>query len=85
MSSKNLQYNTAETSKLEAIVSYPVFNAATIINKIKGLFVRSQIEQARARYQLKRQRQAQATQHQDIVNGLSITEKQRLGMYRFMD
>ena len=85
MNSKNLQYDTAEISNLETVISRQVSNVSTILNKVKGFIVRSRTEQAQAYYQMKRKLEAQKQNHQGTLKGLPLEEKIRLGLYHFMD
>ncbi len=85
MNSNSLQHSNAGNTKLETFVSQQVSFLTTIIRKASSFFIRSEIEKSQARYKMKRQQQARAQLHQDIVNTLPVEEKLRLGMYHFMD
>ncbi|UCH41349.1 MAG: hypothetical protein JSU67_06680 [Gammaproteobacteria bacterium] len=85
MNSKSLQYSETENSAIE-IPALPRKHTFTALARtVIGWFSRSELEQARARFQIKRERAAQSGRKQDIVNSLSIEEKHRLGMYQLMD
>jgi hypothetical protein len=85
MNSNSLQHSNAGNTKLETFVSQQVSFLTTIIRKASSFFIRSEIEKSQARYKMKRQQQARAQLHQDIVNTLPVEEKLRLGMYHFMN
>jgi hypothetical protein len=85
MNSNSLQHSNAGNTKLETFVSQQVSFLTTIIRKAFSFFIRSEIEKSQARYKMKRQQQARAQLHQDIVNTLPVEEKLRLGMYHFMN
>ena len=85
MNSKNLQFNSAEISNLETVISRQVSNVSTILKKVKGFIVRSRTKQAQAYYQMKRKLGAQKQNHQGTLKGLPLEDKHRLGLYHFMD
>ena len=85
MNSKSLQYNTAEYSNFETVISRQISNVSTMLKKAKGFIARSRIEQAQAYYQMKRKLEAQKQIHQHTLKGLPLEEKIRLGMYHFID
>jgi hypothetical protein len=52
---------------------------------VSAFFVRSELAQAQAEYQVKQQRQSTHRNPQNMVNCLPLEEKLRLGMYHWMD
>jgi hypothetical protein len=85
MNRKSLQYNTAEISNFETVISRQISNISTMFKKVKEFIVRFRIEQVPADYQMKRKLEAQKQNHQGTLKGLPLEEKLRLGMYHFMD
>ena len=85
MNRKSLQYNTAEISNFETVISRQISNISTMFKKVKGFIVRFRIEQAQTDYQMKRKLEAQKQNHQGTLKGLPLEEKLRLGMYHFTD
>ena len=83
MNSKSLQYSNIADSKLEKLAATQTSFVTGVIAKISSFLTRSEIEKLQARYRAKQN--ALAESHQDVVRGLPVEEKLRLGMYRFMD
>ncbi len=85
MTSKSLHNDTSLDSSIEipALPQNGFFSA--IINWATTILTRSNAEQARARYQAKREHAVNAELHRDIVGSLPVEKKLSLGMYRFMD
>ena len=83
MNSKSLQYSNVVNPELEKIVATQTSFVTSLFQKVSAFLTRSEIDKAQARYKAKLN--AQAGSHPDIVRGLSVEEKLRLGMYPFMD
>lgn len=83
MNSNSLQISDISTSSLDSAATTPISFIASAISKISSYLVRSEAEKAQASYRMKRETQSAA--HTDMVRGLPVEEKLRLGMYRFMD
>jgi hypothetical protein len=83
MNSKSLQYSNIANPKLEKIAATQTSFITAVIEKLASFLTRSEIDKAQARYKAKLN--AQAGSQQDMVRGLPVEEKLRLGMYRFMD
>ena len=85
MNSKTLQYNQSTDSAIDltALPSRSVFSA--LAKTVIGWFTRSELEQAQARYRIKRERAAQTAAHQDIVSAMPLEQKQSLGLHRLID
>ena len=83
MNSKSLQYSNIANSKLENLATTQTSFIIGVIAKISSFLTRSEIEKLQARYRAKHD--ALTESHQDVVRGLPVEEKLRLGMYRFMD
>ena len=84
MNSKSLQYSNIAKSRFERLATTQTSFITEIFRKLLNFLTRSEIEQARASYKMKRKHETQAELHQDIVSTLPIEEKLRLGMYHFM-
>ena len=54
---------------------------ARLINKVSTFIARSELEASQARYQLKRQRQAQV----NTTSNLSLGQKHQYGLYHTID
>jgi hypothetical protein len=83
MNSKSLQYSNITSSKLENIATTQTSFITGVITKISNFVFRSETQKAQARYKAKHN--AQAESRRDMVHGLPVEEKLRLGMYRFMN
>lgn len=85
MTSNTIQYGNTENSNLENRALQQPAWFTSMIKRLDGLLTRTQIESAQARFKLKHKHQAQSESRQDMVRGLPLEEKLRLGMYHFMD
>ncbi len=81
MNTNSLSYNSIVNS--EQIEIQPSTWFVRLIKKVTASVKRSEIQISRARYQLKRQRQAQC--HQDFVSDLTLAQKHQLGLYHLID
>ena len=85
MTSNTIQYGNTENSSLENRAMRQPAWFTNMIKRLDGLLTRTQIESAQARFKSKQKHQAQTESRQDMVRGLPLEEKLRLGMYHFMD
>ncbi len=83
MNSKSLQYSSIANPKLEKLTATQTSFINGVIEKVSTFLTRSEIVKAQARYKAKLD--TQVGSKQDMVRGLPVEEKLRLGMYRFMD
>ncbi len=81
MNSKTLQYD--KTTDIPALPSRNAFTA--LAKTVIGWFTRSELEQARTRYRIKRERAAQTAAQQDIISTMPLEQKHSLGLYRLID
>ena len=85
MNSKTLQYNESTESAID-LPALPSRNGFIALAKtVIGWFTRSELEQAQARYRIKRERAAQSAVRQDIVSAMPLEQKQSLGLYQRID
>ncbi|MDJ0780140.1 MAG: hypothetical protein QNJ85_19900 [Gammaproteobacteria bacterium] len=85
MNSKTLQYNATTDSAID-LPALPSRNGFIALAKtVIGWFTRSELEQAQARYRLKRERAAQTAAQRDIVSAMPLEQKQSLGLHRLVD
>ena len=85
MNSKSLQYSNPLNSAIEITVQRKKDLFGAIVRMVPAWSARSELKKAQAHYRIKRERMARIESQQDIVNSLSVEEKHRLGMYRFLD
>ncbi|MEM7561815.1 MAG: hypothetical protein AAF353_02065 [Pseudomonadota bacterium] len=74
--------NEIDTRKLQSNTRSLVNN---LYEKLKDYWVRSELERAQARYQMKRKRQESSGAYKDSLNQLSLTQKQQLGLHHLID
>ena len=82
MNSNSLQYRDDENSAQLIALIRPVSIIARTTSIISALLERRKIANARWKYQTLQQQKDKM--QGDILNTLPITEKQRLGMHRYM-
>ena len=85
MNSKAIHIEQYANTDIDQLVSRPASVITAICEKVSGFLVRSEQHRAQAEYRAKQQRQARIEAHQDAFLGLSLEEKLRHGMYRWMD
>ena len=79
MNTSSLSYSAIENAVKIEIPATTWF--ARLIKKASTFIARSELEISQARYQLKRQRQAQA----NTTDNLSLGQKHQYGMYHSID
>jgi hypothetical protein len=85
MNSNQLHANDIARDKIDSIASQQASSIGSVLQKIRGFFIRSELEKAQAHYACKRQRQQPGDYQRNIVDSLPVEDKLILGMYRSMD
>ena len=76
MNSKSIYYDVEGYSLVEKIIT-------GIASRISGFFGNIRAEQEVAKQQLKEKRQVLGKYHQELIDGLPLEERLKLGGYRF--
>lgn len=85
MNTKSIRIEHDNQPDLEQLASGSVSIIATIRKQLSALLFRSELQKAQAGYRLKQQRQQRNQAATNSFTGLSIDEKLRHGLYRYMD
>ena len=85
MNSKSIRIEHNSQADFVEITSALVSTLSAICKKLAGLLIRTELEKAQESYRAKQQHQMRQQITQDALQGLSIEEKMRHGMYRFMN
>ena len=85
MNTKSIHIDHSTHANYADLTTQPASIIAALCNKVPALFVRSGLAKAQAIYQGKQQRRSTHRNPQNMVNGLPVEEKLRLGMYHWMN
>jgi hypothetical protein len=85
MNFENIRIEQDNQVDFEQVASQSVSIITAIRKQLSTFLFRSELQQAQASYRMKQQRQQREAALQNALPGLSLEEKLRHGLYRYMD